>query len=29
MKRTDREIKNKVISEYNSGKSLAKVGKPP
>lgn len=28
MKRTDREIENKVISEYNSGKSLAKVGKP-
>ena len=27
MKRTDRETENKVISEYNSGKSLAKVGR--
>lgn len=27
MKRTDRETENKVISEYNSGKSLAKIGR--
>lgn len=27
MKRTDREIENKAINEYNSGKSLAEVGK--
>lgn len=27
MKRTDREIENKVISEYNSGKSLKEVGR--